>query len=241
VGIVNVDLVEAYRCWRASTVVDVDDTRPQLPRRYLPTEYGSNLLSEYAVALPGCPHPTDDAGKAIPVYSYGPSLRLTLHSPLARTPHLQRLLRVTRSVVTVRAAQELRTALTTVLDSTFSMQAIVDALVTAVNSNSGGFKTSIVHISQHSDSADACSQAATTLAWSCPAQQPVSRDSVQIMTSPEVRRTLEDAILRIAVLQCNATTADPLTALGTALLHLRHLLPVGVAPTAQVLEPGKYP
>jgi hypothetical protein len=153
VGIVNVDLDEAHRCWRAGAAIDVDGTHPQLPRRYLPTEYGSNLPSEYAVALPGCPHPTDDAGKAIPVYSYGPSLRLALHSPLARTPHLQRLLRVTKSVVTVRAAQELRTTLTTVLDSAFNMQAVVDSLTAAVNS--GGFKTSIVHISQHSDTSDA--------------------------------------------------------------------------------------
>jgi hypothetical protein len=235
VGIVNVDMGDALRCWRTSTVVDVDGTRPQPLRRYLPTEYGSNLPSEYAVALPGCPHPTDDADKAIPVYSYGPSLRLTLHSPLARTPHLQRLLRVTRSVITVRAAQELRTALTTVLDSAFSMQAIVDALVTAVNSNSGGFKTSIVHISQHSDSADACSQAATTLAWSSPAQQPVSRDGVQTLTSPEVRRILVGAVLRSAVLQCTATAADRFTALCSALLHLRSLLPADVTLTAEDL------
>jgi hypothetical protein len=239
VGIVNVDMGEAHRCWRASTAVDVNGTRPQLLRRYLPTEYGSNLPSGYAVALPGYPHPTDDAGKAIPVYSFAPSLRLTLHSPLARTPHLQRLLRVTRSVITVRAAQELRTALTTFLDSAFNMQAVVDSLTVAVNS--GGFKTTIVHISQHSDSADACSQANTTLAWSSPAQLPVSRESVQTLKSPEVRRILVGAILRIAVLQCNATTADPLIALGTALLHLRHLLPSDVALTAQVLEPGRYP
>jgi hypothetical protein len=239
VGIVNVDMGEAHRCWRASTAVDVNGTRPQLLRRYLPTEYGSNLPSGYAVALPGYPHPTDDAGKALPVYSFAPSLRLTLHSPLARTPHLQRLLRVTKSVVTVRAAQELRTALTTSLDSAFNMQAVIDELTAAVNS--GGFKTTIVHISQHSDTADACSRAATTLAWSPLAQLPVSRDCVPALTSPEVRRILADAILRIAVLQCNATTADPLTALGTALLHLRHLLPADVALTAQLVEPRRFP
>jgi hypothetical protein len=239
VGIVNVDAVEAYRCWRASTVVDVDGAHPQPLRRYLSTEYGSNLPSGCVLVLPGHPHPTDDADKAIPVYSFAPSLRLTLHSPLARTPHLQRLMRVTRSVITVRAAQELRTTLTTVLDSAFNMQAVVDSLTVAVNS--GGFKITIVHISQHSDSVDACTQAATTLAWSSPAQLPVSRESVQTLTSPEVRRILADAILRNAVLQCNATAADRFTALCSALLHLRHLLPSDVALTVQVLEPGRYP
>jgi hypothetical protein len=43
------------------------------------------------------------------------------------------------------------------------------------------------------------------------------------------------------VLQCNATTADPLIALGTALLHLRHQLPADVALTAQFVEPRRFP